>query len=120
MFIQKSYLFFEHRFSPFAEVFCLIVYGDFGPKNRKIYGVISFFFVISWFFLSKKVSVAKIDQKNKRISLLKSRISLFNLTSGPKFGIKRGYHFIVILAFVNMIKNPWKKFAEKNMIVRVV
>ena len=64
----------------------------FWPKKSKdIWSDILFFFVISFFFLPKKVSEAEIGQKKKKISLLKSRISLSILTSGPKLGIKRCY-----------------------------
>ena len=52
--------------------------------------MISFFFVISFFFL--KNCFWGWNRQKKRISLLKSRIPLIPRNSVPKYGIKRGYH----------------------------
>ena len=88
---QKSTFFFSTVFRRLRKSFGWYYTGVLAQKIERYMEWYPFFFCDILFFLLKKVSEAQIGQKKKMISLLKSRISLFNLTSVPYFGIKRGY-----------------------------
>ena len=92
---QKS-IFFSTVFRRLRKSFGWYYTGVLAQKIERYMEWYPFFFCdILFFFCWKKFHGLK-SAKKKRISLLKSRISLFNLTSVPYFGIKRGYHFIYL------------------------
>ena len=87
---------FWNSFSAFFWFSWRPTYADFAQKKVRIYGVISIFFWWYLVFFCQLNLQLVIVQKKVQISQKKSRYHLNFWTSGPNFGIKRGYHIHVL------------------------
>ena len=104
---QKSTFFFSIVFRRLRKSFGWYYTGVLAQKIERYMAWYPFFFCDILFFFAEKSFRGWNRQKKKKISLLKSRISLFNLTSVPYFGIKRGYQ-------------PNPRYQQKNVPICII